>query len=142
MTTHLINGKPYPKEKPLDNKKIIIQDWILEKEYIAASVWNHHKGQTGGYVSDFIEGQKSYRLVGTKKQIRQWADKQTFILDEVYTYEPFDKKHTYFKDICFSDKYEHLPTRKEYNKKYYDDLKFYKELYKENKNELLVLRNN
>jgi len=118
MTKHLINGKPYEKEKPLDDKKIIIQDWILEKEYLPTGVWNHNKGNLGGYISDFKAAQKSYRVIGTQKQIRQWSDKQTFILDEVYTYEPSDEK------------------------KYYDDLKFYTELYKDNENELLILRTN
>ena len=136
MTIHLINGKPYPKEKPLDNKKIIIQDWVLEKEYIAASVWNHFKDD---YIQDFKKGQKIYRLVGTKKQIAEWSEKQDFILDEVYTYEPFDKEHTYFKDICFSNKYKHLPTRTEYNKKWRKDFKEYSILYKENENKLLIL---
>ncbi len=142
MTRHLINGKPYPKEKPLDDKKIIIQDWILEKEYLPTGVWNNHKGSTGGYVSDYGVAQKSYRLIGTEKQIREWSKIQSFILDEVYTYEPFEKGHTYFEDVCFSDKYEDLPTRQEYNKKYYDDLKFYTELYNENENKVLVLRTN
>ena len=136
MTIHLINGKPYPKEKPLDNKEIIIQDWYLQKEYQAASVWNHEKD---GYIIDDKEVQTSYRLVGTKEQITKWARKQDFILDEVYTYEPFDKEHTYFKDICFSDKYEHLPTRQEYNKKFYKTLKEYSKMYKENENKLLIL---
>jgi len=118
MTKHLINGKPYEKEKPLDDKKIIIQDWILQKEYLPAGVWNHNKNYTGGYILDYKWGQKSYRLVGTQKQIREWSEKQTFKLDEVYTYEPSDEK------------------------KYYDDLKFYTELYKENENELLILKTN
>ena len=136
MTIHLINGKPYPKEKPLDNKEIIIQDWYLQKEYQAASVWNHEKD---GYIIDDKEVQTSYRLVGTKEQITKWARKQDFILDEVYTYEPFDKEHTYFKDICFSNKYKHLPTRTEYNKKWRKDFKEYSILYKENENKLLIL---
>ena len=81
MTRHLINGKPYKKKKPLDDNKVIIQDWILEREYLPTGVWNHNKGNLGGYVSDFKEGQKSYQLIGAKKQIRQWLYKQTFILD-------------------------------------------------------------
>ena len=116
--------------------QILIEDWYLQEEYIAAAVWNHTKGD---YIQDFTKGQRSYRLVGTKKQIAEWSSKQDFILDEVYTYEPFDKEHTYFKDICFSDKYEHLPTRQEYNKKFYKTLKEYSKMYKENENKLLIL---
>ena len=122
--------------------KIIIQDWILEKELLPISVWNHNKGNLGDYVSDYKLEQKSYRVVGTQIKIREWADRQTIILDEIYTYEPFEEGHTYFEDVCFSDKYESLPTREEYNKKYYDDLKYYTELYEFNKKKILILRTN
>ena len=120
--------------------KITIEDWYLQESEDFATIkeceWTENK-----YV-DNCKGQTHYRLVGTKEQIRQWSSKQDFILDEVYTYEPFDKKHTYFKDICFSDKYEHLPTRQEYNKKFYKTLKEYSKMYKENQNKLLVLSTN
>lgn len=144
MTKHLINGKPIKKEPPNNSKKIVIEDWVLEKSYEPKAVWCHNKGDTGGYISDFEKMSKEYRVVGTKKQIAKELAKDKWDgLDEVYSYEPFDKKHTYFKDICFSDNPEYnLPTRKEYNKKFLQDLKEYKELYTKNKNKLLILRTN
>jgi len=122
--------------------ELVIEDWYLQKEYQASGVWSHDKGYTGGYISDFKEAQTSYRLVGTKEQIQEWSESQDFILDEVYGYRPFDKDHTYFKDICFSNTIDTLPTREEYNKKFYKKLKEYSKMYKENKNELLILRTN
>ena len=116
--------------------KIVIEDWYLQKEYQAASVWNHEKD---GYIIDDKEVQTSYRLVGTKEQITKWARKQGFILDEVYRYSPI-KKDSYWDGICCHDKrLSGLPTRAEYNKKWRKDFKEYSELYKENKNKLLIL---
>tara|TARA_R110002020_G_scaffold363540_1_gene575835 strand:- start:1202 stop:1564 length:363 start_codon:yes stop_codon:yes gene_type:complete len=119
--------------------KIVIEDWYLQKEYQATSVWCHDKGSTGGYIIDDKEVQTSYRLVGTKAQIREWADKQDFILDEVYGYRPIEKD-SYWDGICCHDKrLSGLPTRAEYNKKFYKTLKEYSKLYKENENKLLIL---
>ena len=115
---------------------IVIEDWVLQKELFPKAGLD--AGTNKQYTS-YEYNQEVIRLVGTKKQIRDWSAKQDFILDEVYSYEPFDKDHTYFKDICFSDKYDHLPTRDEYNKKYYQDLKEYTNKYKENENKLLIL---
>ena len=116
--------------------ELVIEDWYLQKEYQASGVWCHDKGSTGGYVSDFVEGQTSFRLVGTKEQIREWSDKQDFILDEVYSYEPL-AKDSYWDGICCGT--SKTPSRQEYNNKWRQDFEKYCELYKKNKNKLLIL---
>jgi len=118
--------------------KLRIEDWYLEKEYLPAKVWNADKGHTGGYINDFEVGQKSYRVVGTEKQIKTWAAKQDFILDEVYAYEPV-KKGSYWDGIICGERADR-PTRDEYNMKYKKDLDRYTELYNKNKKEVLILR--
>lgn len=114
-------------------RKLKIEDWYLQKEYQAAAVWNHFKN---GHIQDFKEAQTSYRLVGTQEQIDEWSNKQTFILDEVYSYEPIDKD-SYWDGICCGT--EKTPSRKEFNNNFKKDYKEYLKLYKENKNQLLIL---
>ena len=141
MTKHLINGKPVTDIKPEpDNKTLIIEDWILEKEYLPAGVWSHDKGYTGGYIQDYKYAQKSYRVVGTEKQIADWAAAEDFILDEVYGYEPV-AKDSYWDGIVCGERADR-PTREEYNNKYKTDLERYTEMYKENNNKVLILRTN
>jgi len=143
MTKHLINGKPVTdiKPDPAIAKTIVIEDWIMQKDYKPAAVWTHCKGNIGGYVQDFVLDQISYRVVGTKKQISDWAKEADFIVDEVYAYNPIDKG-SYWDGICCAPNSPKLPTRAAYNKKYKKELKRYTELYKENKNKLLILRTN
>jgi len=146
MTIHLMNGKTYPKVKLLDNQKIIIEDWYLQEEYQAKAVWNHFKDgfsrsqEIGGwdtsYVQDFKKAQTSFRLVGTEKQIADWSKKQSFILDEVYSYEPI-AKDSYWDGICCGT--ENTPSRIEYNKTFNDEYKEILKMYKANKNNLLIL---
>jgi len=122
---------------------VVIEDWYLQKSLQPASVWCHDQGTTGGYISDFEERQTSYRVVGTDKQIREWADKQTFILDEVYGYDPIEKD-SYWDGICCKDDdpddNRNLPTREEYNIKWKKDLEKYTKMYEENDKKILILR--
>ena len=114
-------------------RKLKIEDWYLQKEYQAAAVWNHFKN---GHIQDFKKAQTSYRLVGTQEQIDDWSNKQTFILDEVYGYRPI-KKDSYWDGICCGT--ETTPSRIEYNKRFYKEYDEYLEMYKANKNKLLIL---
>ena len=129
------------------NAELIIEDWVLASEYLPKNVWNSNKGYTGGYVQDYENGQKCYRVIGTKEQIAAWDKKQVdMMVDEVYDYYPFElggKGTAYWKGICYNDDPKNakgLPTRLEYNLKYYESLGRYIRLYVENKNEILILR--
>ena len=118
--------------------KVIIEDWFLEKEYLPSKVWNRNKGHNGGYINDFHKGHKSFRVVGTESQIKNWSDNEDFILDEVYKYEEI-KKGSYWDGIICGERSDR-PTRAEYNAKFNKDLEEYKELYTKNNNNILILR--
>ena len=120
--------------------EIIIQDWILEKEYLPTPIWSKDKGHNGGHISDFKTAQKCFRVVGTKEQIEVWSDSKDFILDEVFSYDPI-KKDSYWDGICCNDSVDvPLPTRKEYNAKFEKDYLMYLKMYKENSFDVLILR--
>ena len=52
-----------------DNNKVIAEDWWLKPMMRSSSVWSHHKGHSGGYISDFKTVGQDVRIIGTKKQI-------------------------------------------------------------------------
>ena len=39
-------------ENPMDNTKLIAQDWWLKPMLRSSAVWCTQKGKTGGYISD------------------------------------------------------------------------------------------
>ena len=56
-------------KKPLNNTKIIAEDWWLKPMLTSSSIWSHHKGITGGYISDYKSIGRDVRVVGTKLQL-------------------------------------------------------------------------
>ena len=57
------------KHNTMSNPKIIAEDWSLKPMMRSSSVWSHHKGYSGGYISDFKTVGQDVRIIGTKKQI-------------------------------------------------------------------------
>ncbi len=122
--------------------RIVIEDWYLEKSFSPTKVWHRDgSGITGGDIWDYEDSQKSYRVIGTKEQIKEWSDSQDFILDEVYAYERITED-SWWNGICCSEIDNKLPTRKEYNEKHKKELEFYTKWYNENDKKVLVLRTN
>lgn len=115
--------------------KLIIEDWVLYDYELVGFVSTD--AYTGQEFADCKQQAKSLRVVGTKEQLREAI--QNYNIDEVYSYKK-EKKGSYWEDICFSEKHSTLPTLKEYNKKYADDLARYTKMYKQNKNKILILR--
>tara|TARA_R110000751_G_scaffold90246_1_gene177242 strand:- start:4490 stop:4861 length:372 start_codon:yes stop_codon:yes gene_type:complete len=120
------------------NRAIIIQDWILEKEYLPANVYNND-GYGGCYLGDFRTAQKCFRVVGTKEQIEAWSAAKDFILDEVFVYEPIEKDSYWDGIVCRPTGDTHL-TREEYNAKFDQDYLRYLKMYKDNYSKVLILR--
>ena len=56
-------------KKPLNNTKIIAEDWWLKPMLTSGAVWSHHKGITGGYISDYKSTGRDVRVVGTELQL-------------------------------------------------------------------------
>ena len=122
------------------NRAIIIEDWILEKEYLPKPVWTQELGSAGRYVGDFETAQKCFRVVGTKEQIKAWSAAQDFMLDEVYSYEPIEKNGYWYGICCHDSPSSPLPTRKQYNEKFEEDYLRYLKMYKDNYSKVLILR--
>jgi predicted oxidoreductase (fatty acid repression mutant protein) len=56
-------------KKPLNNTKILAQDWWLKPMLKANAVWSHHKGRSGGYISDYKSVGRDVRVIGTELQL-------------------------------------------------------------------------
>lgn len=56
-------------KKPLNNTKVIAEDWWLKPTLIPSAVWSHHKNKAGGYISDYKSIGRDVRVVGTELQI-------------------------------------------------------------------------
>ena len=56
-------------KKPLNNTVIIAEDWWLKPMLTSGAVWSHHKGITGGYISDYKSTGRDVRVVGTELQL-------------------------------------------------------------------------
>jgi hypothetical protein len=65
-------NKPYTSwvtKKPLDNTKIIAEDWWLKPMLTPSMVWCQEAGSEGDYISDYKSVGRSVRIVGTELQI-------------------------------------------------------------------------
>ena len=56
-------------KKPLNNTKVTAEDWWLKPMLTSGAVWSHHKGITGGYISDYKSTGRDVRVVGTELQL-------------------------------------------------------------------------
>ena len=109
---------------------MLVQDWVLYKSYNPSSVLVAD-GYFGTYVQDFNYTAKEFRAVGTQEQLDEAINGEWNLkIDEFYTYEPVSKEDFWHKE----------ERREQYNKKIEENLKFYRKLYKENENKLLILR--
>ena len=109
---------------------MLVQDWILHKSYNPSSVLIAD-GKIGTYIEDFNYTAKEFRAVGTQEQLDEAINGDWDLkIDEFYTYEPVSKENFWYKE----------ERREQYNKKVEENLKFYRKLYKENENKLLILR--
>ena len=110
---------------------MIVQDWVLYKSYNPSSVLVAD-GQIGTYIEDFNYTAKEFRVIGTQEQLDKAINGEwTLKIKEFYDYTVLPKE-------CFW--WGNEVERKEYNKKVEENLKFYRKLYKENENKLLILR--
>ena len=128
MTRHLINGKPYTS-KTLDDKKIIIEDWVLKKMPVAASVRCYEPVADGRYYSDFKDVNQQFRLIGTEKQLYAFfckqLDEKGWQIQDSYDFKPESKDSEWYS------KKENIWIRKK--------IKEYKKLYKERNKEVILL---
>ena len=109
---------------------MLVQDWVLHKSYKPSSVLVAD-GQIGTYIEDFNYTAKEFRAVGTQEQLDEAINGEwTLKVDEIYSYEPVSKDDFWYKE----------EKREQYNKEIKENLKFYRKLYKENENKLLILR--
>tara|TARA_R100001443_G_C3299615_1_gene164944 strand:+ start:93 stop:452 length:360 start_codon:yes stop_codon:yes gene_type:complete len=115
--------------------KLIIEDWVLyDMDLVGFTATDAATGQD---FADCKEVAKSLRVVGTQEQIE--AAGGNYNIDEVYSYCK-EKKGSFWEGIVFSETRKDRPTLKEYNAKFEKDLARYKEMYKKNNNEVLILR--
>ena len=56
-------------KKPLNNTKILAQDWWLKPMLVESAVWSHNKGRSGGYISDYKSVGCDVRVIGTELQL-------------------------------------------------------------------------
>ena len=113
---------------------MIVQDWLLHKSYNTKRVLIHDGQVNGTLIDDFNYTAKEFRAIGTQKQLDNAINGEwTLKIKEFYDYNVLSKE-------CFWGGNE--VERKEYNEKIKENLKFYKRIYKENKNKLLILRIN
>jgi hypothetical protein len=56
-------------KKPLNNTKVIAEDWWLKPMLTSSSVWSHNKGRTGGYIADYKKTGRDVRVIGTELQL-------------------------------------------------------------------------
>ena len=111
--------------------KYIIQDWVLYDYELVGFV--SKDAATGQDFSDVKEQARSFRVFGTKEQLKKLQE--DYNIDEIYSYEKLDYG-SYWEGICFSDDPEsNKPTLKEYNQEHEKKYKKYLNYYKENKNQ-------
>ena len=120
------------------NREIIIEDWVLTKEYIPAIISTHDGYGGTTKIGDFKHSAKSFRIIGTPEQIKACDDANDMAVDDVYTYEPI-KKGSYWDGIVCGKRADR-PTLEEYNKKFDLDYLKYLKMYKDNFSKLLILR--
>jgi len=56
-------------KKPLNNTKVIAEDWWLKPMLTSSSVWCQEVGSRGRYISDYKKVGRNVRVVGTQLQI-------------------------------------------------------------------------
>ena len=56
-------------KKPLNNTKIIAEDWWLKPMMMPSAVWCQEAGSRGRYISDYKKVGRDVRVVGTQLQI-------------------------------------------------------------------------
>ena len=56
-------------KKPLNNTKVIAQDWWLKPMLVSSAVWCSESGSKGRYVSDYKKVGRDVRVVGTELQL-------------------------------------------------------------------------
>jgi len=56
-------------KKPLNNTKVIAEDWWLKPVLTKAHIWSYHKDKSGGYICDFKKVNNTVRVVGTELQL-------------------------------------------------------------------------
>ena len=119
---------------------LVIEDWYMVETYNSSKIVQD--SYTGQEFCDVAKGQNSYRVFGTKQQIREWADTLDEMVDEVYGYEKIERD-SYWDGICCKDDdpddNRNLPTREEYNKKWEENFETYHQMYVKNGNKILIL---
>jgi len=113
---------------------MLVQDWILHKSYNPIRVLISDGQINGSLIEDFNYTAKEFRVIGTQNQLDKAINGEwTLKIKEFYDYTVLPKEYFWWGNEV---------ERKEYNKKVKENLKFYKRIYKENKNKLLILRIN
>lgn len=120
---------------PQSNKdeNIIVQDWILEKSDEPILVHSHSKGHTGGYIEELSPMARSYKVIGTERQLKEEMENTKWRIDEVYEYK-VEPKGSYWYKIYNNPEV--------INKEVAKKLKEYIDLYAQNGNKCLFLRTN
>ena len=119
-----------------NNEPRFIEDIVL---YETQNVGMIVKDQSTGFnFSDLKYEKKSFRIFGTHLQIRNHL--KGLPIDEVYLYKKL-KEDSYWKEICFSDDTNTLPTLDEYNTKFEEKFNFYNEIYIARGKKTLIINN-
>jgi hypothetical protein len=119
-----------------NNEPRFIEDIVL---YETQNVGMIVKDQSTGFnFSDLKYEKKSFRIFGTHLQIRNHL--KGLPIDEVYLYKKL-KEDRYWKEICFSDDTNTLPTLDEYNTKFEEKFNFYNEIYVARGKKTLIINN-
>lgn len=112
----------------MKDSDLICQDWVLYgKEYSPVVSKDSYTGQE---FSDIKEEQGSIRVFGSKKQLEDLED--NYEIDEIYDYK-IEKADSYWYKILGDE-------AKDYNTKVSIKLKKYRELYKINNREALIIK--
>ncbi len=84
-----------------DNDDILIaEDWWLKPSLLPTSVWSYDKGKNGGYVADFEKVGRDIRLIGTKKQIREWWRKTGVEIKDIWHTELTEQHKELYERNC------------------------------------------
>ena len=56
-------------KKPLNNTKVIAEDWWLKPMPTKEHIWSYQKGRSGGYICEYKSVGRDVRVVGTELQL-------------------------------------------------------------------------
>ena len=83
-----------------NDDKLIAEDWWLKPSLLPTSVWSYDKGTNGGYIADYKSVGQDIRLIGTKKQIKEWHKKTGVEIKDIWSTELTEQHKELYERNC------------------------------------------